>query len=205
MKLDYVDIFYHHRPDPDTPLEETMGALDLFVRQGKALYIGISSYDAAYTRKAVAVLKDLGTPLLIHQPKYSLLDRWVEDGLLDALEENGVGCITFSSLAQGLLTDKYLNGIPKDSRAGRGLDNGAIQLEQVLGANLDKVERLNELAITRKQSLAQMSLAWVLKDPRITSVIIGASKPAQVLDSVRCLSRTTFASNELEAIEEILK
>lgn len=204
MKLDYVDIFYHHRPDPDTPLEETMGALDLFVRQGKALYIGISSYDAADTNKAIAVLKNLGTPLLIHQPKYSLLDRWVEGDLLHTLEENGVGCITFSSLAQGLLTDKYLNGIPKDSRAGRGLDNGAIQQEQISKETLEKVERLNELAITRGQSLAQMSLAWVLKDPRITSVIVGASKPAQILDSVRCLAKAKFSSVELDAIEGIL-
>jgi L-glyceraldehyde 3-phosphate reductase len=205
MELDYVDIFYHHRPDPDTPLEETMGALDLFVRQGKALYIGISSYSAEETDKAVAVLKRLGTPLLIHQPKYSMLDRWVEDDLLDTLEKGGVGCIAFSSLAQGVLTNKYLNGIPQDSRAGRALDNGAIREEQISAETLTKVEALNVLAEERGQTLAQMSLAWVLKDRRVTSVIIGASKPEQVLDSAKCLDNSSFSGEELERIEDILK
>lgn len=205
MGLDYVDIFYHHRPDPETPLEETMQALDLIVRQGKALYVGVSSYSAEETAKAYAILKSMGTPLLIHQPKYSMLDRWVENGLLDVLGNNGVGCITFSSLAQGLLTNKYLQGIPAGSRAASGRGNGAIESGAITESDLSKVRKLNELAVQRGQSLAQMSLAWVLKDPRITSVIIGASKPEQILDSISCLDNLPFSQSELETIETILK
>ncbi|MGN6399996.1 MAG: L-glyceraldehyde 3-phosphate reductase [Flavisolibacter sp.] len=205
MRLDYVDIFYHHRPDPETPLEETMGALDLMVRQGKALYVGISSYSAEETKTAIDVLKSLGTPMLIHQPKYSMLERWVENGLLDVLEENGVGCITFSSLAQGILTNKYLNGIPADSRAASARGNGALEASGLTPETLHKVKQLNEVAKQRGQSLAQMSLAWVLKDKRITSVIIGASKPEQVTDSIQCLNHPEFTQEELNLIDTILK
>ena len=205
MGLDYVDIFYHHRPDPETPLEETMGALDLMVRQGKALYVGISSYSAEETKKAIDVLESLGTPMLIHQPKYSMLERWVENGLLDVLEENGVGCITFSSLAQGILTNKYLNGIPVDSRAASARGNGALEASGLTPETLDKVKQLNEVAKQRGQSLAQMSLAWVLKDKRITSAIIGASKPEQVIDSTQCLNHLEFTQEELNLIDTILK
>ncbi len=205
MGLDYVDIFYHHRPDPDTPLEETMSALDLMVRQGKALYVGVSSYSPSETQKAYAILKELGTPLLIHQPKYSMLERSIENGLTEVLEENGIGCITFSSLAQGLLTNKYLNGIPADSRAASDRGNGALEGSGISEAVLIKVRKLNDLAYQRGQSLAQMSLAWVLKDPRITSVIIGASKPQQVVDCVNCLGNTDFSNEELNTIDIILK
>jgi len=204
MGLEYVDIFYHHRPDPETPLEETMRALDGMVRQGKALYVGISSYSAEETEKAIEMLNSLGTPLLIHQPKYSLLERSVEGGLLDVLGRNGVGCITFSSLAQGLLTNKYLNGVPADSRAASHRGNGAIEASSITPEKLERVRKLNELAQERGQSLAQMSLAWVLKDPRITSVIVGASKPAQVLDSVQCLKNYSFAPEEIARIDQIL-
>lgn len=204
MGLEYVDIFYHHRPDPETPLEETMSALDLIVRQGKALYVGLSSYKPQETEAAVRILKKLGTPCLIHQPKYSMLDRWVEDRLLDVLEREQVGCITFSSLAQGILTNKYLQGIPPGSRASRHLGNGAIEEDQVSEATLAKVQQLQKLAEARGQSLAQMALAWVLKDPRITSVIIGASKPEQVTDSIKCLNNTQFSSDELKQIDGIL-
>lgn len=203
--LEYVDIFYHHRPDPDTPLEETMAALDLIVRQGKALYIGISSYKPEEAKKAIDILKQLGTPCLIHQPKYSMFERWIENGLLDVLEAEGVGCIPFSPLAQGLLTNKYLNGIPEDSRAARHLGNGAMEEEQVTEKNIKKVRQLNELAKERGQSLAQMALAWVVKDPRITSVLIGVSKPEQVTDSIRCLENYSFSREELEKINGILK
>jgi len=203
MGLEYVDIFYHHRPDPDTPLEETMTALDLFVRQGKALYVGISNYKADDAAKAIAMLKELGTPCLIHQPKYSLFERWVEGGLLDVLEQNGVGCIPFSPLAQGLLTNRYLNGIPDDSRAGRS--GVFLKPAQITEEKLTKIRRLNEIAKKREQSLAQMALAWVLKDPRITSVLIGASKPEQVTDSIQCLKNTDFSPEELKSIEAILK
>jgi L-glyceraldehyde 3-phosphate reductase len=205
MGLDYVDIFYHHRPDPDTPLYETMSALDGIVRQGKALYVGISSYGPKEAAEAIKILRNLGTPCLIHQPKYSMLDRWIEDGLLDVLEEEGVGCITFSSLAQGLLTNKYLNGIPADSRAARPLGNGAIEADAITDANIARVKALNTLAENRGQSLAQMALAWVLKDERITSVVIGASKAAQVTDSISCLNNPNFSTDELEKIEQILK
>lgn len=205
MGVEYVDIFYHHRPDPDTPLEETMSVLDLFVRQGKALYVGVSSYSPSETQKAYAILKELGTPLLIHQPKYSLLERSIENGLTEVLEKKGIGCITFSSLAQGLLTNKYLNGIPADSRAASERGNGALEGFAINEALLNKIRKLNELAFQRGQSLAQMSLAWVLKDARITSVIIGASKPQQVVDCAQCLSNTDFSSEELNTIDVILR
>lgn len=204
MGLEYVDIFYHHRPDPETPLEETMGALDLIVRQGKALYVGISSYNPSETERAIKVLKELGTPCLIHQPKYSMLDRWVEDGLLDVLGKEKVGCITFSSLAQGILSNKYLNGIPKDSRVGRHLSNGAINETQVTPQIIEKVKNLNDLAIKRNQSLAQMAIAWVLKDERITSVILGASKPKQVTDAIGATKNYNFSKEELSSIDAIL-
>jgi L-glyceraldehyde 3-phosphate reductase len=205
MGLDYVDIFYHHRPDPSTPLEETMGALNLIVKQGKALYVGISSYSAEETLKAVSVLESLGTRLLIHQPKYSMLDRWVEKGLLQVLEENRIGCISFSSLAQGLLTNKYLKGIPSDSRVGRNLTNGAIQAADISESTLKKVKSLNELALNRGQTLAQMSIAWILKDKRITSIIIGASRKEQVKELVSITGEKPFSKEELEKIEDILK
>lgn len=205
MGLEYVDIFYHHRPDPETPLEETMSALDLIVRQGKALYVGISSYTAEQTSGAVAVLKRLGTPCFIHQPKYSMFNRWVEDGLLDVLEKEKVGCIPFSPLAQGLLTNKYLTGIPQDSRAASHRGNGAMEEDQITADNINKVKKLNEVAVRRGQSLAQMALSWVLKNPVITSVLIGVSKPEQVTDSIKCINNYTFSTQELAAIEEILK
>ena len=202
MKLDYVDIFYHHRPDPETPLEETMAALDLIVRQGKALYIGISNYNAEQAEKAISILKELGTPCLIHQPKYSMLERGPENGLLNVLENSGVGCIPFSPLAQGMLTDKYLNGIPSDSRvatSGQFLNESSLTPEK-----LYKVKRLNELALQRGQKLAHMALAWLLRDERITSVLIGASKPEQITDSLLSLKNYSFSSEELEKINTIL-
>ncbi len=204
MGLDYVDIFYHHRPDPETPLEETMATLDLMVRQGKALYVGISSYQPAEASKAFQILKQLGTPCLIHQPKYSMFERWVEEGLLDVLDENGVGCIPFSPLAQGLLSNKYLKGIPAGSRASSHRGNGAIDEDQVSEEKINKVRKLNVLAEERGQNLAQMALSWILKDPRITSVLIGVSKPEQVLDSIRCLENYSFTGDELKRIEDIL-
>ncbi|MBO9561224.1 MAG: L-glyceraldehyde 3-phosphate reductase [Niastella sp.] len=203
MGLEYVDIFYHHRPDPNTPLEETMSALDLIVRQGKALYAGISNYPAEEARKAIKILRQLGTPCLIHQPKYSMFVRWVEEGLLDVLEEEGVGCIPFSPLAQGLLTNKYLKGIPADSRAAK--PHGFLKEEEVTPQRIQQIQSLNQIAIGRGQSLAQMALAWLLKDPRVTSVLIGASSPAQLTDSLQCLKSKPFTSDELEAIEKILK
>jgi L-glyceraldehyde 3-phosphate reductase len=205
LGINYVDIFYHHRPDPETPLEETMAALALMVRQGKALYVGISSYRPEEAKKAIDILKQLGTPCLIHQPRYSMLDRWVEDGLLDLLEKEKVGCIAFSSLAQGLLTNKYLKGIPKSSRAGRHLENGAITESQVTKEVIEKAKKLNEIAALRDQSLAQMALAWVLKDERITSVILGASKPRQVLEGIEAIKNIDFTKEELEKIDWILK
>jgi len=203
MGLDYVDIFYHHRPDPETPLEETMQALDLIVRQGKALYAGISNYPAEDAAKAIAILKELGTPCLIHQPKYSMFERWVEGGLLDVLEKEGVGCIPFSPLAQGLLTNKYLHGIPEDSRAHKS--TGFLQESQVTGERIDQVRKLNDIALQRGQTLAQMALSWLLKDPRVTSVLIGASRPAQLADSLKCLDNIEFSGEELSKIESILK
>ena len=202
MQLDYVDIFYSHRPDPDTPLEETMGALDLIVRQGKALYVGISNYKADEAEKAISILKELGTPCLIHQPKYSMLERWVEGGLLDVLERNGVGCIPFSPLAQGMLTDKYLKGIPTDSRAAKA--SGYLQENQITPEILQKIKKLNEIAAERDQTLAQMALSWLLKDPRVTSVLIGASRVSQLEDSLKCLENNQFSEIELASIEGIL-
>ena len=203
MGLDYVDIFYHHRPDPNTPLEETMAALDLIVRQGKALYVGISNYQAEEAAKALQILKQLGTPCLIHQPKYSMFERWVEGGLLDLLEKEGVGCIPFSPLAQGLLTNKYLKGIPSDSRAAK--PTGFLQESAVTEQTVAKIKKLNELAIKREQTLAQMALAWILKDKRITSVLIGVSKPEQVTDSLQCFRNTWFSPEELQTIEDTLR
>ena len=203
MGLDYVDIFYHHRPDPDTPLAETMDALDLIVRQGKALYVGLSNYQPAEAAEAFRLLRELGTPCLIHQPKYSMFERWVEDGLLDLLEQEGVGCIPFSPLAQGLLTDKYLKGIPADSRVAKGV--GFLQESHLTPERYEQIRRLNEVAQSRGQSLAQMALAWLLKDPRVTSVLIGASKPEQLTDSLRCLESPAFSPEELTGIEQILQ
>jgi L-glyceraldehyde 3-phosphate reductase len=203
MGLEYVDIFYHHRPDPGTPLEETMMALDQIVRSGKALYVGVSNYRAPEAKEAIRILKELGTPLLIHQPRYSMFDRWIEDGLQDVLEEGGVGSIVFSPLEQGLLTNKYLGGIPKDSRAAGAsvfLNEGSLTAEK-----LDKVRRLNDIAAERGQSLAQMALAWVLRGDRVTSVLIGASKVSQLDDNVATLKRLDFSSDELARIEAILK
>ena len=203
MGLDYVDIFYSHRPDPKTPFEETMGALDLFVRQGKALYVGISNYSAEQTVEALAILKRLGTPCLIHQPKYSMFERWVENGLMDVLETENVGCIPFSPLAQGLLTDKYLKGIPTDSRAAK--PHGFLKEAAITEGVVLKIKKLNDVAQSRGQSLAQMALAWLLKDPRVTSVLIGASRTAQLLDSLDCLKNLDFSAEELTKIEEILR
>ncbi len=203
MGLDYVDIFYSHRPDPDTPLEETMSALDLIVRQGKALYVGISNYQAEEAREALRILKELGTPCLIHQPKYSMFVRWSENGLLDLLEKEGVGCIPFSPLAQGLLTNKYLDGIPEDSRAAKS--HGALKESALTEERVRQIRALNEIAQSRGQSLAQMALAWLLKDPRITSVLVGASRPEQLADSLKCLENLHFDKEELARIEGILK
>lgn len=202
MGLDYVDIFYHHRPDPNTPLEETMAALDLIVRQGKALYVGISNYPAELASKAIKILKELGTPCLIHQPKYSMFERWVEGGLLNVLGNEGVGCIPFSPLAQGLLTDKYLHGIPEDSRAAR--PTGFLQKSHITDERLNQIRDLNSLAVQRGQSLAQMALAWILKDERVTSVLIGASRPEQLSDSLKALDNLRFSVEELASIEKIL-
>ncbi len=198
MGLDYVDIFYSHRTDPDTPLEETMGALDTAVRQGKALYAGISSYSAEKTREAAAILRDLGTPLLIHQPSYSLLNRWIEDGLLDALEEVGAGCIVFSPLAQGMLSTKYLDGIPEGSRASRP---GPLSPSMITDEARAKVRSLNEIASARGQTLAQMAIAWTLRDPRVTSALPGASSVAQVEENVAALDRLDFSPEELAEID----
>ncbi len=201
MGLEYVDIFYSHRPDPDTPLEETMMALDRAVRSGKALYVGISNYPADMTKEASKILKELGTPCLIHQPRYSMFERWVEDELLDVLEEEGIGCIPFSPLAQGLLTDKYLDGIPDDSRAARSV---FLKKEDVDAAH-EKIVKLNDLAQERGQSLAQMALAWILKDKRITSVLIGASSVKQVVNNVETLNKLDFSDEELREIKETIK
>jgi len=199
MGLDYVDIFYSHRFDPQTPLEETLGALDSAVRQGKALYAGISSYSPERTREAAAILRDLGTPLLIHQPSYSMLNRWIEGGLLEVLDEEGAGCITFSPLAQGMLTDRYLDGIPAGSRASQG---GSLSQDLLTEDNLRKVRELNDLAGTRHQTLAQMALAWTLRDPRITSTLIGASSVKQLEDNVAALQKLDFTAEELAEIDK---
>jgi L-glyceraldehyde 3-phosphate reductase len=198
MGVDYVDIFYSHRFDPETPLEETMGALDTAVRQGKALYAGISSYSAERTAEAARNLRDLGTPLLIHQPNYNLFNRWIEEGLLDVLGEEGVGCIAFAPLAQGMLTGRYLGGVPEGSRAaqGKSLDPGLLSEE-----NIGRIRALNEIATERGQSLAQMAIAWVLRDPRVTSALIGASSVAQLEDSLGALRRLDFTDEELARIE----
>ena len=202
MGLEYVDIFYHHRPDPDTPIEESMMALDLIVRQGKALYAGISNYQAKEAKKAIKILKQLGTPCLIHQPKYSMFERWVEGGLLDVLEEHGVGCIPFSPLAQGLLTDKYLKGIPEGSRAAK--EHGFLKTQDITDEKIVKIKKLNSLAQQRNQSLAQMALAWILKDKRVTSVLIGASSVEQLDNNINALDNLQFSKDELSAIETIL-
>ncbi len=203
MKLDYVDIFYSHRPDPETPLEETMGALDFIVRSGKALYAGISNYKPEPARKAVQILRALGTPCLIHQASCSMFNRWIEDGLLETLAQEGVGCIAFSPLAQGLLTDKYLRGIPKGSRASR--PNGFLRPEHVTPEKIAKVKRLDKLAKARGQTLAQMALAWVMRHPGMTSALIGASRVAQIEDAIGTLNNLTLAADELREIEAILK
>lgn len=203
MGLEYVDVFYSHRPDPDTPLEETMMALDQIVRSGKALYAGISNYNAEQAKEAITILKCLGTPCLIHQPKYSMFVRWVEDGLLNVLEEKGVGCIAFSPLAQGLLTDRYLKGIPDDSRAAKA--TGFLQANEITEDKIEKVAKLNAIAQQRDQSLAQMALAWLLKDKRVTSVLIGASSVKQLSNNLASLNNLHFSEQELAAIEAILQ
>jgi L-glyceraldehyde 3-phosphate reductase len=198
MGLDYVDIFYSHRSDPETPLEETMGALDTAVRQGKALYAGISSYSANRTEEALAILRKMGTPILIHQPSYSMLNRWIERGLLDVLGKEGIGCITFSPLAQGLLTDRYLNGVPAGSRASRP---GSLSQEMLTDQTLSKVRALNQMAQRRGQTLAQMALAWTLRDPRVTSTLVGASSVAQLEQNVGALDKLDFSPAELRDID----
>jgi L-glyceraldehyde 3-phosphate reductase len=198
LGLDYVDIFYSHRFDPDTPLEETLGALDSAVRQGKALYVGISSYSGERTAEAVRILRELGTPLLIHQPSYSMLNRWIEDDLLDVLEQHGVGCIVFSPLAQGMLTNRYLDGIPADSRAARG---DSLSPDWLTEENLEHIRALDAVAGNRGQTLAQMAIAWTLRDPRVTSSLIGASSVAQLEDSLGALARLDFSDDELEEID----
>jgi L-glyceraldehyde 3-phosphate reductase len=202
MGLDYVDIFYHHRPDPETPLEETMRALDHIVRSGRALYVGISNYPADKTREAAKMLRELGTPCLIHQPVYSMFNRWVEPDLLKTLKEEGIGCISFSPLAQGLLTDKYLSGIPEGSRASKA--HGFLKPAHLTDDKLAKVNKLNEIAKSRGQTLAQMALAWVLRHETMTSVLIGASKVEQIEDAVGTLNRLDFSNDELQNIETIL-
>ncbi len=203
MNIDYVDIFYSHRFDPETPLEETMMALDYAVRSGKALYAGISNYSAEKTKEATAILKQLGTPCLIHQAKYSMFERWVEGGLLDVLEEKGVGCIAFSPLAQGLLTDKYIKGIPENSRASN--PNGHLRMDEITAEKTHKIIQLNTIAQRRNQSLAQMALAWLLKDSRVTSVLIGASSVKQLNNNIDSLNNLDFSLEELSQIENILK
>ncbi|ASN60747.1 L-glyceraldehyde 3-phosphate reductase [Latilactobacillus curvatus] len=202
LQLDYVDIFYHHRPDPDTPIEETARALDLLVQQGKALYIGISNYSAEQTKAITKVFRALGTPFIIHQPRYNMLDRWIEDGLTDVLADEGIGAITFSPLAQGLLTNRYLNGIPADSRAARP-DSPFLSPEKV-DQTISTVQELNKIAQQRGQSLAEMALAWNLQQPTVASVLVGASRLSQLQDSVHTLDNLTFTAEELAAIQKIL-
>ncbi len=203
MGLEYVDIFYSHRFDPNTPLEETMGALDYIVRSGRALYVGISTYDPEQTRQAVAILRDLGTPLLIHQPRYNMFDRWIEDGLLDVLKEEGIGCIGFSPLCQGILTDKYLDGIPQDSRAAK-IQGQFHWGDSVTEDRIRKVQKLNALAQARGQTLAQMAIAWVLRWDTMTSALIGASKVSHIEEAVGALDNLSFSEEELAAIDQIL-
>jgi L-glyceraldehyde 3-phosphate reductase len=202
MGLEYVDIFYSHRFDPNTNLEETMMALDYAVRSGKALYVGISSYPPAETKQAIEILKQLGTPCIIHQPKYSMFERWVEGGLMDVLGENNIGCIPFSPLAQGMLTDKYLKGIPENSRAAKS--TGFLQVSDITEKRIQQIQQLNEIAKQRNQSLAQMAIAWLLKDKRVTSVLIGASSVKQLDDNIDSLNQLNFTENELKQIEFIL-
>lgn len=202
MKLNYVDIFYHHRPDPNTPLEETMGALDQIVRSGKALYVGISQYNAEDTKKAASILKEQGIPFLIHQPRYSMFDRWVENGLLDSLEKLGIGSIVFSPLEQGILTSKYLKGIPEDSRAAT--QGSYLSADKITPELVEKLKALNKIAQNRGQSLAQMAIAWLLKDQRVTSVLIGVSKLTQLKDNIDALNNIKFTSDELNSIEKII-
>ena len=202
LGLDYVDIFYHHRPDPDTNLEESLMTLDLMVRQGKALYVGLSNYNAEQTAKAVEIFKELRTPFVIHQPRYNMFDRWVEDGLLDVLKDAGAGSIAFVPLAQGVLTNKYLKGIPEDSRANK--PTAALKMKDITEEKLEKVRKLNKLASERGQSLAQMAIVWVLRD-RVTSALIGASKVEQIVENVKALEHMEFTAEELDRIEEILK
>lgn len=202
MGLDYVDIFYHHRPDPNTPLEETMAALDHVVRQGKALYVGLSNYSAEQTAEAAAILKQLGTPCLIHQPSYSMFNRWIEDGLQDVLDQEGIGSIVFSPLAGGLLTNRYLNGVPADSRAAG--PSVFLNSDQITEDRLSQIRQLNELAHNREQTLAQLALAWVLRGERVTSALIGASRVEQIDDNVAALSRPSFSPQEIDLIEAIL-
>ena len=203
MGLDYVDIFYHHRPDPETPIEETMTALDHIVRQGKALYVGLSNYNAKPTEEAVKILKELGTPCLIHQASYSMFNRWIENGLQDVLKEEGVGTIAFMPLQQGLLTNKYLKEIPKDSRAASS--SKFLHESDITEEKINKVRELNEIALERGQSLAQMALAWVLREGRVTSALIGASRPSQIIENVQAINNIEFSKEELELIEKILK
>jgi L-glyceraldehyde 3-phosphate reductase len=203
MGLDYVDIFYHHRPDPNTPLEESMNALHHIVQQGKALYVGISNYNAEDTLKASKMLREMGTPLLIHQPKYSMLERWVEDGLLDVVGSEGIGLIPFSPLAQGLLTNKYLKEIPEGSRAAK--PSGFLKKEQITNDILSKIGQLNDIALKRGQSLAQMAIAWLLKDERVTSVLVGVSSKKQLLDNLGSLHNLVFSKEELNEIHDIIK
>jgi L-glyceraldehyde 3-phosphate reductase len=203
MGLEYVDIFYSHRPDPNTPLEETMGALSHAVKQGKALYAGISNYPAELTKTASRLLREMGTPCLIHQPKYSMFERWVENGLLDVLEEEGIGLIAFSPLAQGMLTNRYLKGIPEGSRASK--PHGFLKENDITPEKLAKIRKLNDIAVSRNQTLAEMAIAWLLKDKRVTSVLIGASSVAQLMDNLGSLKNTSFSKDELEMIELALK
>ena len=202
MNVDYVDIFYHHRPDPDTPIEETMGALDQIVRSGKALYVGISNYRPEQAAVAIKTLREMGTPMLIHQPNYSMFDRWIENGLTDVLREEGVGCICFAPLQNGLLTKRYLNGIPADSRAAH--DPRYLKPDAITAEKIAKVSALNEIAKQRGQELSQMALAWVLRDPVVTSALIGASRPEQIIENVKALDAAPFTAEELAAIEAIL-
>ena len=202
MGLDYVDIFYHHRPDPETPLEETMGALDQIVRSGKALYAGVSQYGPELTRRAAHMLREMGTPFLIHQPNYHMFDRWIEDGLTDVLEDEGIGCIVFSPLAQGILTSKYLDGFPEDSRAVR--DGRYLSVDDITAEKITKARKLNALAADRGQTLAQMAIAWTLRNPVVTSSLIGASKVSQIEEAVAALANTHFSTEELVRIDAIL-
>ena len=201
--LDYFDIFYSHRPDPDTPLEETMGALDFIVRSGRALYAGISTYSPEQTREASRILREMGTPCLIHQPRYNMFDRWIEDGLQDALRDEGIGCICFSPMDQGILTNKYIDDIPEESRAGK-YDNQLHWGDKVTNERIEKVRKLNTIALQRDQTLAQMAIAWVLRNKGMTSALVGASKISQIEDSVAALNNLTFTSEELQSIEAVL-